>query len=99
MSYLNDVNVPTAAQDYTHASIFRVEAGCTAPQGGDAGHGSRAVLRLSDLGGTTWSVTVDGEERGHPGSVELWFGGDAEVDNLVRALEFAALTLRQNWSR
>jgi hypothetical protein len=92
-----DDDVTTNRVEFNHASLFAVEVGTTGPKGGDAGHGSRVHLKLEDLGGTAWEVEVDGHTIENPTSVTLTFGGDAEGTNCVKALEVAALLLRQDW--
>lgn len=95
---LNNIEIDTDRQEFHHASVFAVEVGATGPRGGDAGHGSRCVLAFENLGGTAWEVEVDGQVvADHPDRVVLRFGGDAEGHNLVQALEYAALRLRQSW--
>jgi hypothetical protein len=91
-------NIPTERQEYASAASFAVEVGTTGPRGGDAGHGGRTVLTLDNLVGTAWEVEIDGRVVAvDPDRVTLRFGGDSEGANLIGALEFAALTLRQRW--
>ena len=82
----------------TGANVLAVEAGTNCPQGGDGGHGGRALLRFVDLACTGWSLTVQDNDRhltiDNPRSVELVFLGDSEADGLARALEKAARHLR-----
>ena len=79
-------------------NILRAEAGTTGFAGGDWGHGGRSYVKLEDEASTGWMIrVVDSGGREHvfdqPRSVELLFGGDAELRNLARALVFIVETL------
>lgn len=91
-------HVPELVQrgrDMVGANILRVEVGTNCPCGGDGGHGGRTVLRLFDVGGTSWSVTVNGDMHcGSPDGIEIEFKGDSEAVTLLAALEYAARILR-----
>jgi|ERR1700674_947767 hypothetical protein len=82
------MNIATKTQCFSDAAVFEVEVGSTGECGGDTGCGGRTYLRFKDLGGSDFIpvVVADGE-------VELRFGGDAELRNLIRALRFAAHVL------
>jgi hypothetical protein len=77
---------------YTSACIMEVETSSTEPCGGDAGHGSRAVLKMSDLASVCWTVTL-ADESGDtvvidcPRSVSIEVAGDCEQGVLLAALE------------
>jgi len=82
------------------ANILHVEVGTNGPQGGDAGHGSRSYLKLTDKGGTAWKISIrdeQGERRTYdqPLEVEIILGGDAELDTFLQALKSAVETLEQ----
>lgn len=73
-----------------------VEAGTSAPKGGDAGAGGRTFIRLSDEGGTTWSAAVDDEEVSSDlSSISITLGGDSELATLIQALEFTLAVLKK----
>jgi len=84
---------------YTSACIMEVETSSTEPCGGDAGHGSRAVLKMSDLASVCWTVTL-ADESGDivvidcPRSVSIEVAGDCEQGVLLAALEQMVATLR-----
>jgi hypothetical protein len=76
-----------------------VEAGTNAPKGGDSGSGGRTYLRITEQGGTVWSVTVV-DEHGDlhsfdsPSEIAITLGGDSELSTMIRALEFALVALK-----
>ena len=81
-------------KEITSACILEVMAGTNCPMGGDSGHGGQTEIMLRDLGGTDMRVFVkDSDGKKHHfndiDSVELFFGGDCECENLIEALEFA----------
>ncbi len=84
---------------YTTACIMEVESSSTEPCGGDAGHGSRAVLTMSDRASVCWTVTLT-DERGEtivadcPRSVSIEVAGDCEQSVLLAALEQMVANLR-----
>lgn len=84
---------------YTSACIMEVETSSTEPCGGDAGHGSRAVLKMSDLASVCWTVTL-ADESGDtvvidcPRSVSIEVAGDCEQGAFLAALEQMVATLR-----
>lgn len=96
MGELDGGGVATERAEFTNASLFAAEIGTTGYRGGDAGHGSRAILIFENLGATSWEVEVSGRHGAtHPDRVTLRFGGDAEVANLADALDFVAARLRE----
>lgn len=77
-----------------NCNILEVKVGTTGLRGGDSGHGGRTYFSLEDLGGTDMSVIVDGKSITSR-KIELCFGGDAELNTFIEALEFAARSLKQ----
>lgn len=106
-------DIETLKKVITSANILEVEVGTNCPQGGDAGHGGRTYLKLSDGGGTAWGIRVNygrtyvfngGPDPGQvlecrPDSVTLVLGGDTECETLIQALRFAADTLEMHTGR
>jgi hypothetical protein len=94
-----DEKPTTKAQEFWSANGIEAEAGTNHPQGGDAGHGGRTYVRLTDLAGTAWQVriTADGKKTlvDGPKTVELVLGGDTEHDTLVQALRFVLSQLER----
>src|SRR4051812_6045040 len=95
----HDDHTEKARADFESASQFTVEVGATGPQGGDAGHGGFAEISFDGRGSTDWFIRVDDTEIDRPSRITIRVGGDSEAHNLVKALEFAALNLRQQWAR
>jgi hypothetical protein len=84
---------------YSTACILRAETSSTEPCGGDAGHGARAVLKLTDMASVCWTVTVTdhlGDETiiDCPMKVSLEVAGDCEQGVLLAALEQMVATMR-----
>jgi hypothetical protein len=93
------IKIQTAYKLIGGINQLGVEAGTNAPQGGDSGAGGRTYLRISEQGGTVWSVTVvDEDGNSHsfdsPTEIAITLGGDSERDTLIRALEFALAALK-----
>jgi len=84
---------------YTSACIMEVETSSTEPCGGDAGHGARALLKMSDLASVCWTITVT-DHLGHetaidcPMKVSIEVAGDCEQDVFLAALEQMVATMR-----
>jgi hypothetical protein len=73
------------------ANILHVAVGTNGRKGGDAGHGSRTHLAISNRGGTSMEVSVTGGGSGL--AVEL--AGDSELETFTEALDFASKVLRK----
>jgi len=76
---------------YSSITVLQVNAQSTGPCGGDAGHGSRSSLTMTDLAGMCWTVTVtdyDGSiHTFEPQSVDIEVRGDDEQGQLLAALD------------
>ncbi len=92
---VNGVEVKTFLKEFIDCSILEVEAGTTGFAGGDTGNGGRTYFRLHDVSSTDMSCSVHGDVYGHQRTIEVMFGGDAEMKNFIDALEFAADVLRR----
>ena len=88
------MKIRTAYKEMWSANSIGVTVGSNCPQGGDSGHGGRTYLGIKDLGGTDMRVVVNGRDLGNVCQVDLIFGGDAEHDTFIQALEFALEQLR-----
>lgn len=81
-------------------SFLSIGVGTNCPCGGDAGHGGRTKLMISDQGGTCWEFRII-EENGkehifeNPHSIELLLKGDSEWRSITRILDFAVSKLRK----
>jgi hypothetical protein len=89
------MRIVTKKQTMVHAALLEVEVGTTGLCGGDTGHGGRTYLRLEDEGGTDITVRPISSGTGS-GGVELVFGGDAELENLIAGLQFALHVLQES---
>ena len=91
----------TEKKEFIRENILFVEVGTTGYRGGDTGHGGRTYLKLQDMSSTDMRVRIDGENWVHMMSshpLEIAFGGDAELDTLIDALDFAVDTLKKQRS-
>jgi hypothetical protein len=84
------MKVVTKTQQFANAAILEVEVGTTGLRGGDTGHGGRTFLRFTDKAGTDMRI------KSSEGEVLLVFGGDAELENLILALQFALDVLNES---
>ena len=79
------------------ANSLAVEVGTNTPKGGDAGHGGKTTLKLKDLGGTCWGITVrtNGKDTTFKefDEITLNLGGDSEANTFIEALRFAVYIL------
>ena len=102
VAVVDGIMVNTLCKGIVGCAMMTVETGTTGYAGGDTGHGGRTYLRLTDEGGTDMRcsvITSDGEMHELTGTgdvkqIEIAFGGDSEMENLIEALDFAAQTLR-----
>ena len=83
--------ITTYTRDVVSANLLEVEAGTNGFQGGDAGHGSRAYIRIENMGGTAIQVNPLGRD-GDDG-FELLLGGDCELETMITALKFITKAL------
>jgi len=83
--------ITTYTRDVVSANLLEVEAGTNGFQGGDAGHGSRAYIRIENMGGTAIQVKPLGRD-GEDG-FELLLGGDCELETMITALKFITKAL------
>lgn len=71
------------------AAFLTVEAYTNGMQGGDAGHGGIALVRLMEESGPGFEFKASQNRK----EVELIATGDAEIRCLIEALKFAVTTL------
>jgi hypothetical protein len=97
--FIDSTAIKVQSEQCVFCNLLTVTAGTNCPQGGDAGHGGKTYLALTNDGGTcmdavikTWegeSFQIDQIEK-----IELIFGGDCECETLIEALEFAVAVLK-----
>jgi len=81
-------------KEFTSACILKASAGTTGYRGGDTGHGGRTRIELEDIAGTDINFTVREGEGGEEKSLIINLGGDAELDVIIKALEFIVGVLK-----
>ena len=82
------------SHEITSACVLKVEVGTNCPQGGDAGHGGKTVLRFINLASTAMEVSADGCDAFEADTIEVCLYGDCAGECFVEALDFAVRTLR-----
>lgn len=89
------IDVPLEVKDIENICSLRVEVGTTGIKGGDSGHGCRTVLRLTDLACTDMRchVTRPFFNDDYAREIEITFGGDQELENFIKALNFSLVSL------
>ena len=80
---VNGYEVNTKTKRFTRANMIEVEAGTNGYHGGDSGHGSRAYIRVTDLGGSDIKFVMDSEK-----SLVMEIGGDSEIETIICAMRF-----------
>lgn len=94
---VNGQMVSTLKKEFIDCNSIEVEVGTTGYCGGDSGHGGRTYFRIKDLGSTDMSCRTKGRStycEDYLNQIELMFGGDAEMETFIDALEFALETLK-----
>ena len=84
--------ITTYAREIISCNMLEVEAGTTGYMGGDTGHGGRTYFRIEDEGGTDMKVNTHVDRYGCR-SLEVFLGGDCELDTMIRALKFITKVL------
>ena len=84
--------ITTYTRDVVSANILQVEAGTTGYKGGDTGHGGRTYFRIQDEASTDIDVKPIITRYGCDG-FEVTFGGDCELETMIRALKFITKVL------
>lgn len=99
---IDKIDVPVEVQEIEDICSLRIEVGTTGTKGGDSGHGCRTVFRLVDLGSTDMRGGIKGHYAGkstvNAGGdnlerIEIAFGGDQELKNFIKALNFGLISL------
>lgn len=84
--------ITTYTRDIYNCNILSVEAGTTGYMGGDSGHGGRTYFRIKDEGSTNMRGRVSEDKFGSE-IVEVFLGGDTELETIITALRFIAKVL------
>ena len=88
-----------AKKEFSSANILVAEVATTGPMGGDAGHGGKTSLKLTNNAATSWlCVIVDeyGKELviEHPRSVMISVQGDTELETFSESLHWAGTQIK-----
>lgn len=97
-------SVSTQSKEFWSCNGLQMSVGTNCPQGGDAGHGGKTVLELTDLASTGWRVAVrsKGEKAAvidQPDSIQIEFYGDTECETLIESLEYALTVLKAQYEK
>ncbi len=95
-TYSDQPLAKTGVYRYVESPLFEILLFSYSADGGpvqlvDSGHGSRAYIRIEDMGSTDIRVNPlgrDGDE-----GFELFLGGDCELETMIRALKFITKAL------
>ena len=80
------------------ANTLEIEVGTNGHCGGNSSNGCRTYFRIQDLSSTDIEVSINGGPSVNmmsSGPIEIVLGGDNELDSFIKALEFAARTLKK----
>jgi len=97
---MKEMAVKLHSTEMVMCNIIKVEAGTNTPRGGDASHGGKTIIRLTNLASTAWNYSVTTEDGikidfEQPHDITLTLFGDHEADTVADALEWAARTIRK----
>ena len=82
---VDDHEATTRTKEIWLANGLEVEAGTNGLHGGDGGHGSRAYIRITDLGGSDIRFVRESEK-----SLIMEICGDSEIQSIICAMRFVA---------
>lgn len=92
---IKGVDVETWEREIIDANILSVEVGTNGYQGGDAGHGCRTYIRISDEGSTDIDARVIENHYSDTTGIEITLGGDAELSTIIEAFKFITKVLEE----
>jgi hypothetical protein len=90
--------ITTYRREIHSLNSLEIEAGTTGYCGGDSGHGGRTYFRITDLGCTDIRVKRSYYEYGAE-TLEVYLGGDCELDTIIKALAFIRKVLKDERSQ
>lgn len=94
---VNGSQVETFKKEIIDCNVIEVEVGTTGYCGGDTGHGGRTYFKIANVSSTDMSCRIQGRNKvseDYLQQIELMFGGDAEMETFIEALEFALDVLK-----
>lgn len=86
--------VPTSYKEFRSDITLGVKVGTTGYKGRDSGHGGRSILKLNNVASTDIKVSINGSGYYDVHEVGICVGGDAELETLIQALEYAVVELK-----
>lgn len=92
---IGGVTIETRKTTFQNFNALTVEVGTNGTQGGDSGYGCRTYISFKGDEMTDMNIRTPHRKDFDRKKVELSFGGDAELDTLIHALEFAVKTLKE----
>lgn len=93
---VHGVDVITYSKEIHGVSSIKVEVGTTGIMGGGTAKGGRTFISIEDLTSSDMFVKATDDCDYHTQKVNLYLGGDSELENIIEALEFAITTLRND---
>lgn len=83
-------------KEILNTNILRVAAGTTGLRGGDSGYSGKTYIEIEDIASTNikFEVINDGTDFG--GFLKIELSGDAELDGIIKGLDFIVETLKAN---
>ncbi len=97
LNNLDPIEIPTETAQHMCYCNLAYEAGTNGYCGGDTGHGGRTYLRLEEVGSgeVDMYVRVNGGAKVDCTKLEIFFGGDDELDAIKKCLKFMLETLEK----
>lgn len=84
-----------AEKEIPNCNILKVKVGTTGYCGGDAGHGGRSFIEITDETSTNWKADLQCDTFGDVQSIRIDLFGDSELETTIEALRFAADNLER----
>ena len=91
--------ITTYSREIESCNILEVEAGTTGYRGGDTGHGGRTYFRIQNAACTDMEInsytTRYSYDQDNDDGVEVFLGGDCELETMIEALKFIVKVLEE----
>lgn len=93
---VHGVDVTTFSKEIVGINCIKVEVGTTGIMGGGTSHGGRTYFSIEDTGSSDMFVKATDDAEYHTQKVNVYLGGDSELETIIEALEFITTSLRNN---